>query len=190
MASQQHRCRICWNQTRPLGRQSGANSKILLMRLGGRRRLPEGFSRRPFLPPLTVEGLRVAARSFRSRLGLGCDNVHPRLFDWLSTELLQGFVSFIIALERVGIWPRQVAAILVAQVPKAGGGRRPIGLLSGLVKLWERAKNLWWKLGDARPSDPTIGLRRGEILSGSCLEAGPFVRGRCGTGAQVGSYAA
>ena len=46
------------------------------------------------LPPLTVDGLRAAARSYRTRLGLGCDNVHLRWFDWLSDELLQAFVVF------------------------------------------------------------------------------------------------
>ena len=38
------------------------------------------------------------------------------------------------------MWPSQVAIILMAQIPKAGGGKRPVGLLAGLVRLWEKAR--------------------------------------------------
>ena len=44
-------------------------------------------------------------------------------------------------MEGIGLWPSQVSVILMAQIPKAGGGKRPIGLLAGLVRLWERARS-------------------------------------------------
>ena len=38
------------------------------------------------------------------------------------------------------IWPTQVRAILVALIPKSDGGRRPIGLLPTIVRVWERVR--------------------------------------------------
>ena len=43
-------------------------------------------------------------------------------------------------LESHGLWPGAIMTILMAQIPKSGGGMRPIGLLSGFVRLWEKAR--------------------------------------------------
>ena len=93
------------------------------------------------LPALTPGLLREAAGTFKRRTGLGGDSVHPRTFGWLSDEVLEGIARLLTEMEDLGLWPSQVATILMAQIPKAGGGKRPIGLLAGLVRLWERARS-------------------------------------------------
>ena len=142
---------------------------------------------RETLPPLTKMDLRAAARTIRPRLGLGCDNTHPRWFGCLSDGLLQAFVDFLMALERLGMWPRQVSVILVAQVPKAGGGRRPIGLLSGLVKLWEKARKpavAEWRIAAEKPQLSS----QGPVTAGGSVEAGPCLGGGSGPGQAVCSH--
>ena len=94
------------------------------------------------MPPLTSQVLRSAAKTFKRRIGLGCDSVHPRAFAWLSDAALQGIADLLTAIEELGFWPGTIGHILIALIPKAGGGKRPIGLLSGLVRLWERARRL------------------------------------------------
>ena len=84
--------------------------------------------------------LREAARTFKRRTGLGCDSIHPRTFGWLTDSALAGVASLLESVEQLGFWPQAIAHILIAQIPKAGGGKRPIGLLPGVVRLWERVR--------------------------------------------------
>ena len=71
---------------------------------------------------------------------MGCDAFHPRWFAWLSCELLEAFAVLLNSMERVGAWPEQLSAILIAFIPKSNGGTQQIGLLAGLVRLWERVR--------------------------------------------------
>ena len=45
-------------------------------------------------------------------------------------------------LELAGIWPKQLEEALVHLIPKTAGGRRPVGILPALVRLWERARKV------------------------------------------------
>ena len=45
-------------------------------------------------------------------------------------------------LEQAGIWPSQLEEALVHLIPKTSGGRRPVGILPALVRLWERARRV------------------------------------------------
>ena len=92
------------------------------------------------LPPLKHADLRKAARSFKPRTASGVDALVPAHFAWLSDPLLDRVGELFAALERAGCWPRQVALALVHLIPKAAGGRRPIGVLASMVRLWERAR--------------------------------------------------
>ena len=78
-----------------------------------------------------------AARTYKERTGLGCDDFRPRWLGWLSTELLSALAGLLMAIEGIGLWPAQLQGILVPLLPKADGGRRPIGLLAALVRVWE-----------------------------------------------------
>ena len=92
------------------------------------------------LPPIEKGMITATAKTYRERTGLGVESFHPRWFGWLSDALLDALAALLMALEAKGYWPEQVRTILVAQIPKASGGRRPIGLLPGLVRIWERLR--------------------------------------------------
>ena len=48
--------------------------------------------------------------------------------------------EFLSELEVVGCWPAQLQTTLIKLIPKAKGGKRPIGSLTALVRLWERLR--------------------------------------------------
>jgi hypothetical protein len=92
------------------------------------------------LGPIEVSVFAACARKAPEHIGRGCEDFHPRWFAWLSEELLFYMVILLECLERRGIWPWQISEIIVAQIPKSDGGRRPIGLLPALVKVWEKGQ--------------------------------------------------
>ena len=91
-------------------------------------------------PVLRHDDLRKAARSFKTRTAAGVDALLPSHFAWLSDPLLDRVGELLSVFEEAGCWPRQVALSLIHLIPKASGGRRPIGVLASLVHLWERAR--------------------------------------------------
>ena len=90
------------------------------------------------LPKISATDIIDVSKTYKRHTGLGSDSLHPRWLGWLSMPVLEGLANLLMALERAGLWPVQVQTILIAQIPKADGGRRPIGLLAGLVRTWER----------------------------------------------------
>ena len=92
------------------------------------------------LPYFGAKELRKACRTFAARTGWGIDNVGPRQMSWLSDELLDKIAAFLQAIERAGIWPGQLQEALIHLIPKLTGGRRPIGLVSCLPRVWERVR--------------------------------------------------
>ena len=92
------------------------------------------------LTPIAAEDLVLAAHTYKRHTGLGVDSFHPRWFGWLSSALLQALACLLNTLEALGVWPMQVQAIIIAQIAKSGGGRRPIGLFTSLVRLWEHIR--------------------------------------------------
>ena len=103
----------------------------------------------PDLPALTGKDMVVAARGFKRTTGLGVDSFNPRWLCHLSQGLLDGFAALLAAVERVGVWPTALRTLLISQIPKGDGGRRPIGLLPTLVRVWEKLRKpvmRSWKL--------------------------------------------
>ena len=92
------------------------------------------------LPSVTPNDIRRCANAFARCTGRGCENIHPRWFGWLSDGLLSEIADLLTDLERLGFWPKPIQHIIVALIPKADGGRRPIGLLPALVRLWEKLR--------------------------------------------------
>ena len=89
---------------------------------------------------LNVNDVLIASKCFKSRTGLGGDDFHPRWF-FLLPEYMRGQVAeFLNELEVIGCWPAQLQTTLIKLIPKAKGGKRPIGLLTALVRLWERLR--------------------------------------------------
>ena len=91
------------------------------------------------LPSLEVEELRQVAKTYNEYTGRGCEGIHPRWISWMTDEWLQLLCDFLKLLEFGGYWPSQLLS-LVCLIPKADGGRRPIGLLPAIVRIWERAR--------------------------------------------------
>ena len=102
----------------------------------------------------TVAELRRCARSFRSSTAIGCDSLVPRWVAWLSDELLEAFISFLTSIEDLGCWPHEVAQAIIHLIPKASGGRRPIGVLATVTRIWESMRKpvVWqWRAKHTRP---------------------------------------
>ena len=107
----------------------GCHSSIAMPLAKGRR------------PPLAVEALRAAARALSWRTGTGAGSWHPREFDYLSGDALQGLVCLCMAMESLGHVPIQECLQVVAFIPTAKGGSRPSGLIVGLLRVLAQARN-------------------------------------------------
>ena len=68
------------------------------------------------------------------------DAISPRAFAWLSDQLLEAIGKYMVWVEREGVWPDQVHEALMYFIPKLAGGRRPIGLLAALPRLWAKVR--------------------------------------------------
>ena len=95
--------------------------------------MPEGS---PLPPVFNGADLRAAALTFPADTGTGADNVSPRAYARLSDALLQELALLLLAMERKSQWAPSLQIVLIVLLPKAGGGRRPIGLMPGIVRLW------------------------------------------------------
>ena len=74
--------------------------------------------------------------------GRGAEDFHPKWFAFLPESARAEFAELLHRLEVLGCWPEQLRATLIKLIPKAKGGKRPIGLLVALIRLWERARVL------------------------------------------------
>ena len=111
------------------------------------------------------EALRAAARTFKEKTAVGIDAISPKQFSWLSDVLLQRLAELLMELENIGVWPSQLQEAIVHLIPKAAGGRRPVGLLPSLVRLWERARKpeiRKWREANERSYDWMRGGRGAE----------------------------
>ena len=93
----------------------------------------------PELPPITTSMLREVAKSYKEFTGRGSEGIHPRWIGWLSDPLLELIADLLMMLEAGGYWPEQLEALVVL-IPKADGGRRPVGLLPAIIRIWERCR--------------------------------------------------
>ena len=75
---------------------------------------------------LTEQILLKAAVSFPDHSGLGWDGVHPRVLTRISKPLLRWLVAVLTECEKAGLWPDEIALVLIALLPKPDGGLRPI----------------------------------------------------------------
>ena len=88
----------------------------------------------------TPKEIRKAALGFKENTGVGTDAISPRAFAWLSDELLGSIGECMTRAEEEGVWPEQVHEALMYLIPKPTGGRRPIGLLAALPRLWAKVR--------------------------------------------------
>ena len=92
------------------------------------------------LPRLSAQDLRDAACSFGHGTAESYDGFHVSIFKYLDDEGLEALSLIYRAIERRGSWPSQVAAVAMPLIPKPSGGHRPIGLMSGIYRLWAKAR--------------------------------------------------
>ena len=98
---------------------------------------------------------RVAAKMKRS-MATGIDALPPVAMSWLSDEFLHALSTFLAMVEDLGVWPSQISTLIICLIPKVSGGRRPIGLLATLVKVWELARKqqvIEWRKASGRQYD-------------------------------------
>ena len=94
----------------------------------------------PPLPALTPRDLRKASQAFPVKTAGAPDGYHVRHFGLLSDGALEALAELIGLVEDLGVWPDQVAQLVVAMLEKPAGGFRPIGLFPALYRLWMKAR--------------------------------------------------
>ncbi len=67
--------------------------------------------------------------------GEGGDNTSPSAFNRFSDEALQALALLLMAMEAYGDWAMVSRLVLIVLLPKADGGRRPIGQLPTVIRL-------------------------------------------------------
>ena len=93
------------------------------------------------LPRLHISAFRRALASFPDATGLGWDDLHPKALLRLDDTMLAALLRILFLCECRGTWPASTAIAIVALIPKTDGGRRPIGLLPLLPRIWMRARH-------------------------------------------------
>ena len=76
-----------------------------------------------------VHALVTVAMTFPVGTGLGWDGIHPMAICRLSEPTLEWLAVVIYHCEVTGVWPEAVNIVVIALLPKTGGGLRPIGLM-------------------------------------------------------------
>ena len=105
------------------------------------------------LPRPSVSQVRRASKGFKEFTGIGCDDWHPRHVGMLSDDAIEAFISLLMAMERQGIAPEQVQVLLIVFLDKPDGGKRPIGLLASILRIWGKLRRSYaneWERDNAR----------------------------------------
>ena len=115
---------------------------------------------------LLQKAVREAALSFPIHTGLGAGNLAPRAIARLSDNGIQALVLLFLAFEKLGEWCDILNLVLIVLLPRAEGGRRPIGLFPALTRVWMRAR-IWaareWEQAHISPSiytGPDMGAQK------------------------------
>ena len=88
------------------------------------------------MPPLCIIAALHACATFPAGTGLGWDNMHPRALRRISVSAIIALLRIFVLAELLGQWPKMIGIVIIALLPKAGGGSRPIGLCPSLIRLW------------------------------------------------------
>ncbi len=108
------------------------------------------------LPMPTDAEMLDGVMNLKVNTAIGVDALATRWLRWLSLDLIRAIAVFFHALERLGFWPHQLAAVVIVLIPKKSGGRRPIGIEATMVRWWEKLRRpviLAWRLRAQRPYD-------------------------------------
>eukprot|EP00973_Karenia_brevis_P063854 8876358-Karenia_brevis.AAC.1 len=98
--------------------------------------------------------MNKAAATFPSGTGLGWDNMHPRAIMRCSAPAILALIRILMLAEICGEWPELIGVVIICLLPKPDGGRRPIGLLPSVIRLWMRIRldiARAWEVENSRP---------------------------------------
>ena len=101
----------------------------------------EGWEHDEPPPMLVLEKFKMALATFPNNTGLGWDNCHPKALLRLRDKMLMLVIGLLQRCERESRWPECVKLVIIVLLPKPDGGRRSIGLLPLLPRIWMRARN-------------------------------------------------
>ncbi len=101
--------------------------------------LPD-WGRPPRLPRPTVAEVRGASKRFKRTTGQSADRVNPRDIGDLGDEVIDILIELMTCCELLGAIPEVVALVVVVLIAKKAGGRRPVGLLPALYRLWAKVR--------------------------------------------------
>ena len=104
------------------------------------------------LPRPAAGAIRKAARSIKACTALSGDFLHPRSVELLEDEALDDLAELFLVMEEVGRPPLELLTLVF--IPKPDGGKRPIGLLTGVMRLWGKTRRPFgkqWEEQNARP---------------------------------------
>lgn len=95
---------------------------------------------RDLLEPMQADRIMEASKAFKEGTALKVDIFHPRVLENAAEDTCEDVAALFQACEVERRWPEQVALTVYVMLPKEGGGDRPIGIMAGWVRLWERAR--------------------------------------------------
>ncbi len=88
---------------------------------------------------MTVDCLKAASKAFSPQTSQLC-HFHPILFAEVSEEGLVCLAMLLNKCETAEVPPQAKASVLVTNIPKKDGGKRPIMLFRALFRLWATAR--------------------------------------------------
>ena len=99
------------------------------------------------LPRPAPDAIRKAAWSFPADTALGGDFVHPKLIGYLDDDQLEVVADIIMLIEESGTTPVELLTLVF--IDKPDGGKRPIGLLTGFMRLWGNVRSSFGRKWEA-----------------------------------------
>ena len=109
-----------------------------------------------FVPSPSPDGLRGVCGLFSAHTTAGSDNLHPALhLEHVCDNALRAIVMIMALAANIGYCPAVFATIIMVLLPKATGGWRPIGLFTGMLRVYlrwtRRAVTSSWERDFSRP---------------------------------------
>ncbi len=140
------------------------------------------------LAPIVPWAIATAAVSFPAGTGLGSDNISPKALARLSQSALAALAALFMAFEKLGEWCEVLDLVLIVLLPKADGGRRPIGLFPTLIRVWMRTRiciTRAWEIANSMPSvfgGAGMGAQRAAWQNAFTTEAAALCKDQCASG--------
>jgi hypothetical protein len=118
------------------------------------------------LEPMAPELLQRAAGSFPRKTSQTFDGFHPRHYALLSLDQLSVVAGLLRLVERIGVLPKVLRAILAKLIPKHKAladtiSYRSIGLMPSLYRLWSRARRGEARAWEQRNRSPILNHQGG-----------------------------